>query len=115
MMRVYQGDGIGTVVMTNATGIDVRRLLDAIAASLMRSRQVQPCQRPLPENCAFRNSEDRAISKPQTALQGETRGRPIGSQPRTKMMIVERESPSDAFNAMQRFSGTAFPVRVERG
>lgn len=29
MMRVYPGDGIGTVVMTNATGFGVRRLLDA--------------------------------------------------------------------------------------
>ncbi len=30
MMRLYPGDGLGTVVMTNATGFDVRRLLDAI-------------------------------------------------------------------------------------
>lgn len=28
MMRVYPEDGIGTVLMTNATGFDVRRLLD---------------------------------------------------------------------------------------
>ena len=42
MMRVYPGDGIGTVVMTNATGFDVRRLLDTIDASFMRSRQARP-------------------------------------------------------------------------
>jgi CubicO group peptidase (beta-lactamase class C family) len=30
MMRVYPADGIGTVVMTNATAFDVRRLLDDI-------------------------------------------------------------------------------------
>ena len=28
MMRVYPEDGIGTVLMTNATGFDVRRFLD---------------------------------------------------------------------------------------
>lgn len=39
MMRVYPGDGIGTVVMTNATGFDVRRLLDAIDPSFIRSRK----------------------------------------------------------------------------
>jgi len=42
MMRVYPGDEIGTVVMTNATGFDVRRLLDTIDASFIRSRQAQP-------------------------------------------------------------------------
>ena len=42
MMRVYPGDGIGTVVMTNATGFDVRRLLDTIDASFIASPQVQP-------------------------------------------------------------------------
>jgi hypothetical protein len=36
MMRVKRGDGIGTVVMTNATGFDVRELLDTIDASLLR-------------------------------------------------------------------------------
>jgi CubicO group peptidase (beta-lactamase class C family) len=41
MMRVYPGDGIGTVVMTNATGFDVRRLLDAIDASFLRSAQAR--------------------------------------------------------------------------
>ena len=41
MMRVYPGDGIGTVVMTNATGFDVRRLLDAIDASFLRSAQTR--------------------------------------------------------------------------
>jgi hypothetical protein len=30
MMRLYPAHGIGTVVMTNATGFDVRRLLDDI-------------------------------------------------------------------------------------
>ena len=42
MMRVYPGDGIGTVVMTNATGFDVRRLLDTIDAPFVRSGQVPP-------------------------------------------------------------------------
>jgi len=28
MMRLYPSSGIGTVVMTNATGFDVRKLLD---------------------------------------------------------------------------------------
>ena len=28
MMRLYPGDGFGTVVMTNATGFDVAKLLD---------------------------------------------------------------------------------------
>lgn len=41
MMRVYPGDGIGTVVMTNATGFDVGRLLDAIDTSFIRSHQAQ--------------------------------------------------------------------------
>jgi len=41
MMRVYPGDGIGTVVMTNATGFDVRRLLDTMDASFIASRRVQ--------------------------------------------------------------------------
>jgi hypothetical protein len=30
MMRLYPGDGLGTVIMTNATGFDVGRLLDII-------------------------------------------------------------------------------------
>jgi D-alanyl-D-alanine carboxypeptidase len=42
MMRVYPGDDIGTVVMTNATGLNVRRLLDTIDASFIASRQVEP-------------------------------------------------------------------------
>ena len=42
MMRVYPKDGIGTVVMTNATGFDVRRLLDSIDASFLRSGQPRP-------------------------------------------------------------------------
>ena len=42
MMRVYPGDGIGTVVMTNATGFDVRRLLDTIDASFVRSGHAPP-------------------------------------------------------------------------
>jgi D-alanyl-D-alanine carboxypeptidase len=36
MMRVYPGAGIGTVVMINATGFDVRELLDTIDASFVR-------------------------------------------------------------------------------
>jgi hypothetical protein len=42
MMRVYPEDGIGTVVMTNATGFDVQRLLETIDASFIRSRRAQP-------------------------------------------------------------------------
>jgi CubicO group peptidase (beta-lactamase class C family) len=42
LMRVYPGNGICTVVMTNATGFDVRRLGDTIDASFIRSRQAQP-------------------------------------------------------------------------
>ena len=30
MMRLYPAIGIGTVVLANATGFDVRRLLDTI-------------------------------------------------------------------------------------
>ena len=37
MMRVYPAHGIGTVVMTNATGFNVRRVLDAIDAPFVRS------------------------------------------------------------------------------
>ncbi len=37
MMRVYPADGIGTVVMTNATGFDVRRLLDDMDSRFNRS------------------------------------------------------------------------------
>ena len=36
MMRLYPRDGVGTVVMTNATGSDVRKLLDTIDASFLR-------------------------------------------------------------------------------
>jgi CubicO group peptidase (beta-lactamase class C family) len=35
MMRVYPERGIGTVVMTNATGLDVRRVLNALDASFI--------------------------------------------------------------------------------
>ena len=42
MMRVYPGDKIATVVMTNATGFDVRRLLDTIDASFVGSGQAGP-------------------------------------------------------------------------
>ncbi len=42
LMRLYPGDGIGTVVMTNATGFDVRRLLDTMDASFIASPRVQP-------------------------------------------------------------------------
>ena len=38
MMRVYPKKGIGTVVMTTATGFDVRRLLDTVDASFIPSR-----------------------------------------------------------------------------
>ena len=34
MMRLYPGDRVGTVVMTNATGFDVRKLLDTIDPAL---------------------------------------------------------------------------------
>jgi hypothetical protein len=30
MMRLYPGDGLGTVIMTNATGFDVGKLLDRV-------------------------------------------------------------------------------------
>jgi D-alanyl-D-alanine carboxypeptidase len=36
MMRVYPAEGIGTVVMTNATGFDVRRLLNTTDAPFRR-------------------------------------------------------------------------------
>ena len=42
MMRVYPDDGIGTVVMTNATGFDVRRLLDTMDAVFIASPRVEP-------------------------------------------------------------------------
>lgn len=42
MMRVYPEKGIGTVVMTNATGFDVRRLLDTIDTSFIRTDQPRP-------------------------------------------------------------------------
>jgi CubicO group peptidase (beta-lactamase class C family) len=37
MMRVYPEEGIGTVVMTNATGFEVRRLLDTTDPSFFRA------------------------------------------------------------------------------
>jgi len=39
MMRLYPQEGIGTVVMTNATGFDVRGLLDDIDRPFLRSAQ----------------------------------------------------------------------------
>ena len=36
LMRLYPAEGIGTVVMTNATGFDVRGLLDTIDGSFVR-------------------------------------------------------------------------------
>ena len=36
MMRLYPAEGIGTVVMTNATGFDVGGLLDTADASFIR-------------------------------------------------------------------------------
>ena len=38
MMRLYPGAGIGTVVMTNATGFDVRKLLDTVDAWFLREQ-----------------------------------------------------------------------------
>ena len=37
MMRVYRADGVGTVVMTNATGFDVRELLDTTDPIFIRA------------------------------------------------------------------------------
>ena len=43
MMRLYAHDGVGTVVMTNATGFDVGRLLNKIDASIVHeSGRVEP-------------------------------------------------------------------------
>jgi D-alanyl-D-alanine carboxypeptidase len=42
MMRVYPGDGIATVVMINATGFDVRTLLDTIDPSFLRPPRSRP-------------------------------------------------------------------------
>ena len=39
LMRLYRGEGLGTVVMTNATGFDVRRLLDEIDAAFIAREQ----------------------------------------------------------------------------
>jgi hypothetical protein len=36
MMRLYPSVGLGTVAMANATGFDVRGLLDRMDASLVR-------------------------------------------------------------------------------
>jgi hypothetical protein len=38
MMRIYPAAGIGTVVMTNATGFNVRRFLDTTDLSFLRGR-----------------------------------------------------------------------------
>jgi hypothetical protein len=38
MMRLYPGHGIGTVVMTNATGFDVRKVLDTVDAWFLREQ-----------------------------------------------------------------------------
>ena len=42
MMRVYPACGIATVVMTNATGFDVRGLLDAIDCRFLPSAERRP-------------------------------------------------------------------------
>jgi len=42
MMRVYPSAGIGTVVMTNATGFDVRGLLDTLDPSFVGADQGSP-------------------------------------------------------------------------
>ncbi|HVH26165.1 MAG TPA: serine hydrolase domain-containing protein [Vicinamibacterales bacterium] len=42
MMRVYPREGIGTVVMANATGFDVPRLLDTIDPSFFRIGRSRP-------------------------------------------------------------------------
>ena len=42
MMRVYPDNGVGTVVMTNATGFDVGRALDTIHAAFLGSGQPRP-------------------------------------------------------------------------
>ena len=46
MMRVYPANGIGTVVMTNATGFDVRGLLDTIDGSFLSRRGVRSIPSP---------------------------------------------------------------------
>jgi hypothetical protein len=38
LKRLYPGHGIGTVVMTNATGFDVRKLLDTVDAWFLREQ-----------------------------------------------------------------------------
>jgi D-alanyl-D-alanine carboxypeptidase len=45
MMRVYPGDGIATIIMTNATRFDVRGILDTIDVAFTPFRQGQPCHR----------------------------------------------------------------------
>jgi D-alanyl-D-alanine carboxypeptidase len=42
MMRLYPAAGIGTVIMTNATACDVRRLLDAVDAQLTGAGRPEP-------------------------------------------------------------------------
>jgi hypothetical protein len=37
MMRLYPDEGVGTVVMANATGLDVRRVLDEIDPQFLPS------------------------------------------------------------------------------
>jgi hypothetical protein len=43
LMRLYPAPGIGTVVMTNATACDVRRLLDAADSQFLGVQQVSRC------------------------------------------------------------------------
>jgi hypothetical protein len=38
MMRIYAATGMGTIVMTNATGFDVGGLLNSIDASFLQER-----------------------------------------------------------------------------
>ena len=52
MMRVYPGDGIGTVVMTNATGFDVRGLLDEIDARSIGGRHPRAEDEAIRENAS---------------------------------------------------------------
>ena len=53
MMRLYPGEAVGTVAMTNATGFDVGKLLDTIDASFLRDD---------PESVSGHLSELRAAS-----------------------------------------------------
>jgi hypothetical protein len=39
MMRLYRAAGVGTVIMTNATGLDVTKLLDSVDSLALRILQ----------------------------------------------------------------------------